>query len=165
MKYIILIEMSVKTMLMKIFPSYRIKDASDAKDHKELLKILQISKTIPQLIVFILRNESNAIFFTIMEQQKGLTERIEIIYFYNNNHLYFSYLDNLEGQIRMFKNIVDNGGECIICYETIPTTCEDIIHCTTCGCILCNSCTQKLLITQKTYSLPCPVCRSVMQLI
>ena len=60
--------MSVKTMLMKIFPSYRIKDASDAKYPKELLKILQISKNIPQLIVFILRNETNAIYFTILEK-------------------------------------------------------------------------------------------------
>ena len=159
----------MESLLKSKFPKYKIYDATNKAEY-QLDKILDLCRKIPQLIVFIQRNENNKLFLKEYEDKSINGTPITWIFFNqdkffsffaNNDVVFNSKVDNLNWMVKSINRMVDEncGDECCVCYEKFHfdkggslNTCEQ------CGSSCCIQCVSQYLdIARK--ELRCPVSR------
>ena len=143
--------------LKKHFPKYRINNASQ-RTKDELLKIFDLCEEIPDLIIYIKRNEKNDEFFKeceIVHNTETLTRMI-----YNKKvDSCFKNEDNemIESSILCFKKAIEDRIGCVICYENSDNM---MLYCQICGSQCCIKCILKMLKSELNDIIYCPICRT-----
>ena len=149
--------------LLKInFPNYKIFDASN-KLLIEIIKIEQLCLNIPQLIMFVKRNENNKEYFKIYENDSGVND-IKWLFFNNDNYFHFQgrNKENLKMIVLSVKKFIKDDTECCICYEKInPQEKYSFLTCLNCSVFVCCNCISKYLKLNNK-EIECPICRKVL---
>ena len=154
----------IDLFMKKHLTDYRVNNASNRK-YTDFLKIWDIMKKIPKQIVYVVRNDTTAIFFHFFEMTHNIID-LQLIVFVDRDYYYFNQLtkQNIESKIRFIKNAIDNNGKCSICETQMPDTCDDIKACKKCGVIYCESCIEKMA-TEDSNKILCAYCRTTMALV
>ena len=155
------------------FPNYKIYDASN-KSSNEMKKIEEICENLPQLIVFMERNEKNKDYLKYYEHTLGVRDINWLFINKGNcmsrnkiNDIYLNSQQNHENiklLILSIKKFINNDTECCICFEKIDIEKEDfenciIDTCENCSSYCCRNCIFKYLKVNDGKEMLCPVCR------
>ncbi len=148
----------MEVKLKNALPTFEICDATN-KNSDEITEIIKSCESMENLLVFLIRNETNGNFFEELECKKtdeNCFEELECktdVIVYNRDDCYYYNTENIDHTIMSVKRKVCGDIDCVICTEL----CEDnYLMCSKCGHQLHFECLQKWESREKI----CPICRN-----
>ena len=154
--------MDIETLIKKIFPTYKIYNATD-KTEEQIKKIIKICLSVDNLIVFTFKNDKNSSFFKTYETNHE--RKIVVIFFNKDDYIYFendkdetNEVESFEEHVRAFKNFIEDNHYCYICYEKFESDKKNIATCGKCGSSFCYKCIINMVNIND--NIICPMCKS-----
>ena len=148
----------IMTLLKKHFPKYRINNASERTKY-ELIKLMNLCEVIPNLIIYIRRNEKNDDFFKFSNDIQGF-KNISSAFYSKKGDMCFTTegREIAESKILCFKRAIEDSHECVICYKNTDI---EMKYCSGCGSACCNKCILTMIKTKPNDDIIyCPICRA-----
>lgn len=118
-----MMEQKLKTM----FPSLRVNNASH-RNVDQLLRIVDLCHLRPDLLVFVVRNDTNQEFFTLAEEWQE-AEKINII-FLNKDDIHYYWMENEDRVLMSLKRKLLLETDCVVCMDPCDS---EFYMCCDCG--------------------------------
>ena len=147
----------ISDAIKKHLPMYKVNNATNRRED-EMVKLFELLNSIPNLIIFTVRNSTNTHFFEPVDKQAQ--DEVKLIFFVKREMFFFleSREDLIDGQVIHIKKRLEKEPSCVICYEPIK---HEVRFCHGCGASCCNPCLFKLCLhSMSDTSILCPICRA-----